>query len=197
MNGLFFKGVFFALFFLFELSFANQVVVNNDKILSDEVVAKITALGNELASKSDIYVALGVYESLGGKSMNSFFKELDFKPPFVFLLLAKSEHKVEIFADEETIKLFNKEQILSPYPSSGSILPILSSKNGNDIYNASMLNGYADIVEQIAASKNIKLENAIGNQNKYALDMLRIIVYAMIAVTILVVLRAKFRRRNA
>ena len=113
------------------------------------------------------------------------------------MLLAKSEHKVEIFADEETIKLFNKEQILSPYPSSGSILPILSSKNGNDIYNASMLNGYADIVEQIAASKNIKLENAIGNQNKYALDMLRIIVYAMIAVTILVVLRAKFRRRNA
>lgn len=190
------KGVISALILFTQVSFAN-IVINDDKILSDGVVEKISTLGNELKAKSGIYVGLGVYENLNSKNLNDFFKELDLQPPYAFLLLAKSEHRVEIFADEATAKLFNKDQILSPYPSSGSILPILTSKNSKDIYNASMLNGYADLVEQIASSRGIKLENAVGSQNKLVLDSLRVIIYGMVGLAVLVVISAKFRGKNA
>ena len=76
-------------------------------------------------------------------------------------------------------------------------MPILSSKNGQDIYNAAMLNGYADLAERIADSKGVKLQNAIGNQNKFTLDVLRAIVYGSLAVAIVSLLRNKFRKKNA
>lgn len=192
-----FKGVFFALILFLSPIFANKIVLINQNILSDKVESKIATIGEELREKTGIYVGLGIFENLGGKSINEKFKELNLKPPYAFLMLAKSEHKLEIFADEDTLKLFDKEQILSPYPARGSILPILTSKNGKDIYNASMLNGYADIAEQIAKSKGVKLENAIGSSNKITLDILRFAVYGSVILVIGVIVFAKFRRRNA
>lgn len=192
-----FKGVFFALIFLFSPLFANKIVFINQNILSDKVEAKISTIGEELLEKTGIYVGLGVFENLSGNSLNEKFKELNLKPPYAFLMLAKSEQKLEIFADKETLKLFDKEQILSPYPARGSILPILTSKNGKDVYNASMLNGYADIAEQIAKSKGIELKSAIGSSNKITLDILRFAVYGSVILVIGVIMFAKFRRKNA
>lgn len=196
MKILSFKGVFFALLFSTHLLFAKQIVINDDKILSENVSEKITAIGSELMSKSGVFVGLGVYEGLNGKGMVEFVKGLDLKPPYAFLLLSKKEHVVEIFADEQTASLFDRGQILSPYPAKGSILPILSLKNGKDIYNASMLNGYADLAEQIAQSKGIKLQNAVGSQNKFVLDGIRLVVYGFLAIAVFMIFWKKFRRKN-
>jgi hypothetical protein len=191
------RKVLIAFCLSFQTIFATPALIDDDKILNGEVSAKINALGEELMIKSGIYVGVGIYENLGGKDIFSFFKELNLKEPYAFLLLAKAERKVEIFADPKTLELFDKEKILSPYPYNGSILPILSSKNGQDIYNAAMLNGYADLAERIADSKGVKLQNAIGNQNKFTLDVLRAIVYGSLAIAIVSLLRNKFRKKNA
>lgn len=170
------KGAFCA--FLISLSqiLADDIVLVNQNIISDQVAGKIKIIGEELLDKTGIYVGLGVFENLSGKSLTEKFDELSLKPPYAFLMLAKSEKKVEIFADYQTLKLFDKEGILSPYPNSGSILPILTSKHGRDIYNAAMLNGYADLAEQIAASKGLKLENGVGSSNRIFLEIIRFFV---------------------
>lgn len=192
-----FKGVFIALALLLTSAFSKDIVLVNQKILSDKVAERIELIGDELFEKSSIYVGIGVFDNLDGKNLKETFNELNLKPPFAFLMLSKFEHKVEIFADSETLKLFNKEGILSPYPSSGSILPILTSKNGKDIYNAAMLNGYADLAEQIASSKRIKLENALGSSNKIFLEIIRFFVYGSIIFVIVVMSVKKFRNKNA
>ena len=173
-----------------------EIVLVNQNILSSAVSEKIEVLGQELASKSGVFAGVAVYESLGGKTLKEAAAQLNLTPPYALLMLAKAEHKVEIFADPQTLKLFDKEKILSPYPSSGSILPILASKNGKDIFNAAVLNGYADLAERIATSKGVSLQNAIGSQNRLTLDAFRIFIYGSIALVICAAAFRKFRRKN-
>ncbi|MDL0088845.1 hypothetical protein [Campylobacter gastrosuis] len=178
------KGIFFALLLSLNALFGTNFVINDDEILSQKVVSRLNLIGDELYKKSGIFVGVGVYETLGKTSLNDKFKSLNLKPPFAFLMLIKNEKKVEIFADSDTLTLFDKEAVLSPFPESGTILPILASKNGKDIYNAAILNGYADITERIAKSEQITLENAIGNANKDTLNIFRILIYGSMALVI-------------
>lgn len=178
------KGIFFALLLSLNALFGTSFVINDDEILSQKVVSRLNLIGDELYKKSGIFVGVGVYETLGKTSLNDKFKSLNLKPPFAFLMLIKNEKKVEIFADSDTLTLFDKEAVLSPFPESGTILPILVSKNGKDIYNAAILNGYADITERIAKSEQITLENAIGNANKDTLNIFRILIYGSMALVI-------------
>ena len=173
-----------------------EIVLVNQNILSPAVSEKIAVLGEELASKSGVFAGVAAYESLDGKTLKETAAQLNLTPPYALLILAKTERKVEIFADPQTFKLFDKEKILSPYPNSGSILPILASKNGKDIFNAAVLNGYADLAEQIAASKGMSLQNAVGNQNRLTLDAFRIFIYGSIALVVCTAIFRKFRRKN-
>ncbi|WP_459822949.1 hypothetical protein [Campylobacter concisus] len=184
----------FILIFIFLLSqslaLGANFVVNNDEILSQKVSVKLNEIGSELYTKSGINLAVGVYKD---GELEALFKEQNLSSPYAFLLLIKDKKKVEIFADANTSKLFNKEQILSVNPESGTIIPILVSKNGKDVYNAAILNGYADIAEQIASSLNLQLESSVGNSNKTTLNFLRFFIYGLVAFFIIVIFYKKVK----
>ena len=184
----------FILIFIFLLSqslaLGTNFVINNDEILSQKVSVKLNEIGSELYAKSGINLVVGVYKD---GELEALFKEQNLSLPYAFLLLIKDKKKVEIFADANTSKLFNKEQILSVNPESGTIIPILVSKNGKDVYNAAILNGYADIAEQIASSLNLQLESSVGNSNKTTLNFLRFFIYGLVAFFIIVIFYKKVK----
>lgn len=184
----------FILIFIFLLSqslaLGANFVINNDEILSQKVSVKLNEIGSELYAKSGINLAVGIYKD---GELETLFKEQNLSSPYAFLLLIKDKKKVEIFADSNTSKLFNKEQILSVNPESGTIIPILVSKNGKDVYNAAILNGYADIAEQIASSLNLQLESSVGNSNKTTLNFLRFFIYGLVAFFVIVVFYKKVK----
>ena len=184
----------FILIFIFLLSqslaLGANFVINNDEILSQKVSVKLNEIGSELYAKSGINLVVGVYKD---GELEALFKEQNLSSPYAFLLLIKDKKKVEIFADANTSKLFNKEQILSVNPESGTIIPILVSKNGKDVYNAAILNGYADIAEQIASSLNLQLESSVGNSNKTTLNFLRFFIYGLVAFFIVVIFYKKVK----
>ena len=184
----------FILIFIFLLSqslaLGASFVINNDEILSQKVSVKLNEIGSELYAKSGINLVVGVYKD---GELEALFKEQNLSSPYAFLLLIKDKKKVEIFTDANTSKLFNKEQILSVNPESGTIIPILVSKNGKDVYNAAILNGYADIAEQIASSLNFQLESSVGNSNKTTLNFLRFFIYGLVAFFIIVVFYKKVK----
>lgn len=184
----------FILIFIFLLSqslaLGANFVINNDEILSQKVSVKLNEIGSELYTKSGINLVVGVYKD---GELEALFKEQNLSSPYAFLLLIKDKKKVEIFADANTSKLFNKEQILSVNPESGTIIPILVSKNGKDVYNAAILNGYADIAEQIASSLNLQLESSVGNSNKTTLNFLRFFIYGLVAFFIIVIFYKKVK----
>ncbi|HIP45780.1 MAG TPA: TPM domain-containing protein [Sulfurospirillum arcachonense] len=170
-------------FFISLNSVANATyIIQNDSIINEKVSSKVESLGEELYKKTSIGVYVTLPVSLEKKSVGNFAKELakTLKEPYVLLVLAKDEKQVEIVNSKVLDDKFDKEGILSPFPWSGSIIPLLSGKKDNDNYNVAVLNGYADIVEQLAKSKNIVLEGALGDVNRDIYHYLKIGIYSFL-----------------
>lgn len=132
----------------------------------------------------------------------------------VILTFVELQKQVDILARPTTLyKDFNKAQILSPNAtfigavvtsimfarsydeakellssSGGSILPILGERaKGDDIvkkYSVGMFNGYADIAEQIAASRGQTLSSSAGTESQTFIDIIRLIFYGTILIAL-------------
>ncbi|HEX5710436.1 MAG TPA: 3-dehydroquinate dehydratase [Sulfuricurvum sp.] len=128
----------------------------------------------------------------------------------VIMTFVELKKEVDILARPTSLyKDFNKAQILSPNAtfigavvstvmfarsydeakellsnSGGTILPILAERaKGNDIvkkYSVGMFNGYADVAEQIAASRGKTLSTSAGTGSQTFIDILRVIFYGII-----------------
>ena len=171
-----------ALFLLVTCANATSYVVENGGLLNDKVLDKVQTMGDELFQRTGISAFVSVPKSLDGKSIAEYElqKVSTFKPPYVLLTIAPTEKKVDIIHSKELEKAFDKDAILSPFPWTGTIIPILTGKKNNDNVNAAVINGYADIVEQIASSKNIELQSAIGSSNKNTINLVKVIVYGFL-----------------
>ena len=108
---------------------------------------------------------------------------------------AKVDDVDSVDEDENVADLVDKDEVLSPRPNTGSILPVLVANKAEDIYNAALLNGYADICERIAASKGIALENAIGSSNRNTLNVLRYFIYGSILLVLGVFVYKKYFKK--
>lgn len=183
---------FFFIFFTKAMAF--DAIVLNENVLNEQVSQKINAIGKELHERTGIFVGIATSNSSDFESLKAKAKEL--KDPFVLLVLSQSSHKVDILASKESLAFFDKKRVLSPYSGEGSILPILTSPKGKDIYNAALLNGYADITDQIAAYFHIKLQSSIGNANKDTLNILRIGIYGFLCFALLFYFQRKIRRKR-
>lgn len=192
------KGVIICTLFS-SLSFA--LVFDNAFLLNDEVKNKITLIGNELFEKTKVRVDLLTVENKDNTSLRELSKEhiSKLQAPYVVLVLSpkklnQDSGKVDIFLSHED--LLDKESVLSSHPQTGSIIPILVGKKAKDIYNAALLNGYADIADRIADKHEVVLENSIGNSNKIALNVIRYPLYATIILVILfIVYRSYFGKK--
>ena len=58
-----------------------------------------------------------------------------------------------------------------------------------------LLNGYADIVDQIAAYRKITLESSIGSANKDTLNIIKLLVYGFVAVLVILMLIRRMKER--
>ncbi len=169
------------LFFSSTLFGADDFVINENVIL-EKTAVKIEQMANELYQKTGIKAYLVAKKSLNGKNIIEFEKDFSgkIKPPFVILILSLDDKKVDIYSSKNIDELFDKEAILSPYPWEGSIIPLLTGKKKNVSVSAALLNGYADLVEQISNSKNIKLDSAIGSTNKELISFLNISIFGFL-----------------
>jgi len=179
--------------------FANATyIVVNDGVISEKVSAKVESLGSELFYKTGVGVYVSLPATLGKQTIMAYEKKLakTLKKPYVLLTLAKQEEQVDIIFSEGLEDKFDKDGVLSPFPWSGTIIPILSVKKENDKYNAAVLNGYADIVEQIAESQNIVLEGAIGDVNRDIYHYLKFGIYGFLFIIIARYFFNKVRRKS-
>jgi hypothetical protein len=194
------RGFLAPFLFLFSTVLFADFVIVNEEIIDDRAILKIKDLGIELQDKAGISVYISAQVSLKGKTIKEYEQAIasTLKAPYVLLSFARNETKVDIINSDGIDELFDKEQILSPFPWSGTIIPLLSM-HGKDLKaqeSAAMLNGYADIVEQIAKSKGIELQGAIGSENQNVYSLLKIIFYGTIFVAVGLWLRRKYRKKG-
>jgi hypothetical protein len=180
-----------------------QNFIYKDEVhFTKEFYDEVNTLGTELFNKTGISVYMVIYSKTGDKHLVELEKELlngVLPENSVVLGFADAEKKVDIQAHESVLKLFDRDQILSPYPWTGTILPILGEKVKGDPrkkYAVALFNGYADIVEQIAESRDVELSSAVGNSNKYVLNILRLFFYGTIVVALFYLIYRKFIKKG-
>lgn len=192
------KGIvlFCLLLFLPHSLFSQGFVFNEEKILDERAEQKIEEIGAELFQKSGVKVYLIVKKSGDGQNIiayqENFAKEIS--PPYALLTLFLDDKKVDIYHSAELGKEFNKEKMLSPLPWSGTIIPLLTGKKKDVSVSAALLNGYADLAEQIAEFRKIKLESAIGSANKNTIGMFRILIYGFLVVMVILLVRKRMKK---
>lgn len=157
------------------LNLKASYLLKSDGLLNEKVSAKIEEMGSELFLKTKIGAYVYVTKNIGKTNIIDFEKEL---------------------ASKDVLKLFDREKTLSPFSWNGTIIPILADKKMKDKYNVAILNGYADIVEQIAKSKNIELKSAIGSTNKSLIHYLRYGIYGFLLFVILGYFYQKRKSQN-
>ncbi len=188
------RGGIFVLAFLPLQLFAFEAVVFNENVLSQKLSEELNLIGQELYDKTGIslFVAVGSKTPLE----ELLLKQNELPKPSVLLALSQSSHKVDIVGSKEALSFFDKEEVLSPYSGTGTILPILTSHKGQDVFNAAILNGYADIAERLAKYFNVKLEHSIGNANRDTMNILRILIYGFICFALLYYTQRRMKRRR-
>ena len=134
----------------------------------------------------------------------------EFNEPTILLTFSEKNSKVDILAHPASLyEYFDKKQILSPVASAvqafimaifysdgissfkeiatsygGTIIPLLAQKaKESEVlgkYSGAMFNGYADIAEQVAKSKGVVLENAVGSANQNSILIIKVLFYGFI-----------------
>ncbi|NOX15485.1 MAG: TPM domain-containing protein [Epsilonproteobacteria bacterium] len=172
---------------LLAVSLNAEKFVFNDGVIVNKTEVKVEEMANELFEKTGIKAYLLAKKNLNGKDIKSYEKEFakNLKPPFAILTLGVKEQKVDIFNSPDLDSSFDKSTILSPYPWSGSIIPLLTGKKKDVSISAALLNGYSDMSEELAKSKGIKLKSAIGSTNRDIIFFVKISIYLFLLFVIL------------
>lgn len=179
-----------------QIVFAKDFVVH-DSILEERTAQKIEEMGSELFAKSGVQVFL-IAKQNSDEEIVAFEKNFakDLNGSYVLLTLFQEQKKVDIYASSDMEKAFDKEAILSPLPWKGTIIPLLTTKKKDVSAGAALLNGYADIVEQIAAFKKVDLQSAIGSSNKTTINLVRLGVYGFVGFLVVLMLYRRIKNRG-
>ncbi len=175
---------------------AKEFVVNDEGVMDERAAQKIEEMGQELFTKSGIKVYAIAKKNGNGQNIIAYEQEFtkEMSTPYVLLTLFLEDQKVDIYNSPELNKAFDKESMLSPLPWTGTILPLLTGKKKEVSVSAALLNGYGDIVDQIANSKKITLESSIGSSNKNTLSVFRLLIYGFLFVMAILILRKRMQK---
>lgn len=178
------------------LVFAKDFVVYDD-ILEEKTALKIEEMGQELFAKSGVKVIL-IAKKNGNENILAFEQNFakDLTPPYALLTLFQAEQKVDVYTSPGLEKEFDREALLSPLPWKGTIIPLLTSKKKEVGVSPALLNGYAELVEEIAQYRKIELESAIGSANKTTINLVRVLLYSFMAIVIVLIIYRRIKSRG-
>lgn len=192
-----YRGLIALIILFFNLSLQANFIVIDEVVKNQTFYDPIEAMGKELSEKTGINLYMSLIKELDdNQSIINHQQALmeTLNQPAVLLSFVQKNKQVQIYADDKSLyKTFDKDQIMNPlaiWPFfNGVIIPVLSVKSKDDIaakeqYSAAMFNGYAEIAEQIAESKGVVLDTAVGNSSRNVYKILITILFLISAYTV-------------
>ncbi len=194
------------LFFITTASATTFMLKGDNYIIDERVQQKITEIGNELKTKTNVSVYVYIKNSYGlqkempmvEKFKNIKKKELELQnslqKPYVLLTMSMEDIHVNLLTSQDLQSIIDKDDVLNGY-----VIPLLASKDKNELYakaSAAVLNGYGQIADVVSKHNNIKLETNIGNQGKVTGTIWKVFMYTIIVGGILLYTYAVMRRRK-
>lgn len=167
----------------------NFVLQNQGEILNPKSIDFIEKLSSELSEKTGIALYVAVRDELVGenaKEARVAWKEeilSHLKAPYGVIFFVKSHKKIDIVLNPE-IKGIDSSEIITEY-----MVPILMQEKGlpNPKVSASILNGYAQLADEIAESKKVSLENNLIVDKSGSKNLVRYSIYVMLAIMLTII----------
>jgi len=187
-------GVFLTLLLFFipniNASTTTQYILSHDELIDQRAIEKINQIGNEVETKTGVKIYLYVKENYGiddSLNMKEKFEKIKLyeneilqtiTQPYVLLTMSLDQTHINLFVSDDLSKIIDKNEILNDY-----IIPLLASKDKNNLFSkvsAALLNGYAQIGDEIASSRNIKLDSSIGSGGTTFSTVWKVFMYFII-----------------
>lgn len=167
----------------------NFVLQNQGEILAPKSIGFIQMLSEELYQKSGVALYVAVRDELEGenqKEVRKAWKEgilQNLKAPYGVIFFVKSHKKIDIVLNPE-IKGIDGSRIITEY-----MVPILMQEKGlpNPKVSASILNGYAQLADEIAESKGESLENNLIVDKSGSNNLVRYSIYVMLGIMLTII----------
>lgn len=206
------------LFFIVSLyGNTENYILNTGGLLDQRAAEKINTIGNEVEEKLGIKIYLdikgdnGINPELEREARISMMKQkeadlvasvqndLNNTRSFVILSLALDQQYANIIYSDDLKTIIDKDSILDEY-----VIPLLAAKDKNTLkskVSAATLNGYAEIADSLAKSKNIQLISSIGSEGKVASSIWKVFMYTIVVVGIflyvLIILKERKIKRKS
>ncbi len=161
-------------------------ILKND-LLNPEASKLIEEMGNELISKTGIngYV-VATNENFPEKfNLVEYSKkyEANVSKPYVMLIFAPNAvitAKAEITgrvalitSSKELAKLYDKSDVMD---ATIDVVAVQDKNTKEDKYNIGIVQGFSELADQIASSKNVEMTTTLPNETKIIVSVLRVIV---------------------
>ena len=187
------KLLFLILLFVTVLSGnQNPYIITHDGLIDQRAQVKILEIGNETKSKLKVNLYVDIKENNGinpkedRKIRMSLMKEKEqelvknLQKPYAVLTLSIDQLYANILISDDLKSVIDRDDILDNY-----VIPLLASKDKNSLFaktSAATLNGFAQMADSIAASKNIKLDSSIGSEGKTAGTIWKVFMYTLVVI---------------
>lgn len=180
---------------------AKTAYVNDDEhIIITLASDKISQMSAEIYEKTGVLIVLNVLEKLPqGQTITTYGKNFvkDLNGSFVVVSFSTNDKQIDLIRSDDLKEVITADNILDEY-----IIPILVSRNKKKTieqkYSAAILNGMAEIADEIAQYKKITLESSIGSESKNFYEGLVVIIKIMVLLTIFAFGYAWYRgKKNA
>lgn len=184
----------FLLLLAFTALFANQnnFILKHDGLIDERAQQKINEIGLEAKEKLNANIYTYVVENNGinprkdkeivQKEFRNFeqniINSLPNKGSYAILVLSIDQMYANILTSNDIKQYIDKRDVLDGY-----VIPLLASKDKNTLFaktSAATLNGYAQIADLLAESKNIELVSSIGSEGKTASSIWRVFMYSLV-----------------
>ena len=177
----------FALLALLLPLLLNATPILKDDILKPEASKLIEDMATELVSKTGIYgYVVATNENFPqGFNLVEYSKkyEANVSKPYVMLIFApnavitvKSETRGRVAlipSSKDLIALYDKSDVMD------ATIDVIAAKDKNtkeDKFNIGVVQGFSELADQIADSKNVELTMTLPNETRYIIKVLQVIV---------------------
>jgi len=185
------KLLFLVTFFITILSGnQNPYILTHDGLIDQRAQDKIVQIGDEVKEKLGVNLYIDIKENNGIdrkveraqriEMMKNIEANLvkDLPKPYAVLTIAVDQTYANILMSDDLKTIINRDDVLDSY-----VIPLLASKDKNTLFaktSAACLNGFAQMGDSIAKSKNIKLDSSIGSEGKVASTIWKMFMYTLV-----------------
>lgn len=169
----------------------SRFILKGSDLMDPRTIEKIDAMGKELFVKTGVnaYIYLSHHYSEHSfddmKRKIAFIKSFEHNltktldKPYLLITVSLDDKRINLLASASVEGIVDKDDLLNGY-----IIPLLASEADKNPLkskvSAALLNGYSELVEEVAASRGESIESAINGNGKLVGTVWRVFIYTLV-----------------